>query len=535
MCATTADWIAQNLALRGVRHVFGMPGGASLPLLEAFRVHGIETVLVRHEGSAGFMADAVYQLTGQPGACLSTLGPGATNLVSGVAGAMLERSRVLAITGQCGTDLRGIYTHQILDHEALFRPVAKHVVALRPGVAGVQVATAMRHLDQGMPGPVVLDVPADVAGAEQAQGWVEAPKPPMAGLDQGALERGAGLLAQAQRPVMLVGIGDLSDAAADAVGALSSGLSVPVLSTYRAKGIVDERGPWCAGAFGLSPVVDALQQGLLARADLILAVGLDPVELRSNWLPGWPRGVPVVLLDPVGQPDLAGPVAVDVRGPVPSGLDALRAQVVARGRSQWTIAELARHRSALAAPFADGPDGPGATVAAVQAGAPDDVIVAFDVGAHRITASHVWQCVAPRTQLQSNGFSSMATALPMAIAAKLSLPERPVLALTGDMGLWMALGELGLVQERGMDLVVVYLADRALSLIALKQERAGLAENAVGFANPDVVHLAAAFGGTGVRVQGALAVKAAVETAFAAGGLHIIEAQIDPAGYRRQM
>jgi acetolactate synthase-1/2/3 large subunit len=200
-------------------------------------------------------------------------------------------------------------------------------------------------------------------------------------------------------------------------------------------------------------------------------------------------------------------------------------------RSPWRA--LDAHRADLAAPFDDGPDGPAAAIRAVAAALPEDAVLALDVGAHRITASQVWPSRHPRRLLQSNGLSSMGTGLPYAIAAALS--GRRAAVISGDMGLWMCLGELGLAQERRLDLVVIYLSDSALSLIALKQERSGLQSQGVTFENPDVFALAAAFGGRGQRVRGAAAVEGAVRSAVDAGGLQIVEVLIDPLPYRRQM
>ena len=232
--------------------------------------------------------------------------------------------------------------------------------------------------------------------------------------------------------------------------------------------------------------------------------------------------------------DITHPIAEDLGDDVAAGLQALM-NGLQSGPSCWTAEAIAKHNARWQRPFDDGPDGPASTIRAVQAAMGPDAICSMDVGAHRITASHVWTCERPWTQLQSNGFSSMGTGLPGAIAAKLTCPERPVVALTGDMGLWMALGELGIVQEREMDLVVVYLADQSLSLIELKQERIPLPNHGVRFDNPDVLALGQAFGGRGHRARGAEAVEAAVRVAVSEGGLHVIEAIIDPAPYREQM
>jgi len=549
MDASAADasfptFLAQALKARGVTHVFGMPGGSSLPFLEAFRAAGIEFVLVRHEGSAGFMADVAFHVTRCPGACIATLGPGATNLVSGVAGSLLERSKVVAITSQIGSDIRGRYTHQILDQVALFQPVARRVVHLNTEQAAMQTLAALASLDRHAPGPVVLDIPTEVADApvHDVDPLLGLHPKPTAVPDVTAAAR---RLRAARYPLVVVGCGELSIAAANGVRRLITAARAASLTTYRAAGMVDDAHPLWGGTFGLSPVVDAHQKQLFEQADLMVAVGLDMVELRPHWLPGWPEDLPIISVDAFGQDDLLGHVAIELTGPVMETLDALR--VTAFGEppdddpdavcasTAWQEDRLAHHRDTTLAPFQDGPDGPAATIRAVQEGSPIGTRISLDVGAHRITAAHVLRADRPNLILQSNGFSSMGTGLPGAIASRIVDPATPAVALTGDAGLWMTLGELGMVQERQLDLVVVYLSDASLSLIQLKQERSELPDHGVRFENPRVVELAHAFGGVGLQVRGAEAVRAAVEAAHARGGLTLIEAVIDPAAYRRQM
>lgn len=532
--------LARALQVRGVTHAFGMPGGATLPLLEAFREVGIEFVLVRHEGAAGFMADAAFHVTRAPGVCIATLGPGATNLVSGVTGSLLERSRVVAITSQIGSAIRGRYTHQIIDHIEIFKPITRRAVHVTGETAGMQLMMTLAALERQAPGPVLIDIPTEMNTARvpavdpdwgRARGLRPVPD----------VTAAAELLRAARRPVVVVGCGELSNTAANGARRLQVAADAVGLTTYRGAGMLDEGHPLWGGCFGLSPVVDEAQQALLAEADLMVAVGLDMVELRPNWLPGWPEDLPIISVDAHGQPDLMGDIRSRLNGPVRETLDALReaafgpADVVEPGESSWDDASLAVHRQRWRRPFLDGPDGPAAAIHAVQKGSPDGTRFCLDVGAHRITAAHVLRAQIPNQILQSNGFSSMGVGLPAAIACRIVEPDRPVVALTGDAGLWMTLGELGIVQERGLDLVVVYLADSALSLIQLKQERQDLPENGVTFRNPDVEKLAAAFGGVGVSVRGKRAVEAAVRAAHERGGLTVIEAAIDPAPYRQQM
>ena len=229
------------------------------------------------------------------------------------------------------------------------------------------------------------------------------------------------------------------------------------LTTYRAKGIIDENHALSLGAAGLSPVVDEVQQSLLKEADTILLIGFDMVEMRPNWLEGWLEHADVVSMSTTGQIDIPTTLTVDWRGNIAEGLNALKDQVrspkwngqpdtIRLHQARWqTIFESETDLSAL---------NPARAIEQIQKYSPDDTVLCLDVGAHRITASHVWICRQPRSILQSNGFSSMGVGLPMAISVKLHEPKTPVIALTGDMGLWMSLGELGVIQERGLHVVV---------------------------------------------------------------------------------
>ena len=537
------DLLAAALAARGMRFAFGVPGGDVLQLIDALEAAGLRFVLTKHEGSAGFMADAAYQRTGAPGLCLATLGPGAMNLVTGVANAKLERSRVVAITGRAPAETEGSTPHQVLDQVAVFQPITQRSVSLTEESGFLQVLTAFAALDRGAPGPLHLDLPPDVAERPQPGGlgaWMRARAPRAQAPSEAELTQANALISKAKRPILLVGCGATDPAHREAtslgVEAWAEALRCPVLTSFRAKGALPEDHPSAAGCFGLSPVVDGLQQALLAEADLIVAVGLDPVELRSAWTPGWPMTTPVVSIDAHGQHELQGAV-LHLTGDPAACLDALQPT----RPSCWAAARLTAHQAAIAAPFDDGPEGPANAVRAVQSGAPDDVLATVDVGAHRITLSHTWRCAAPGTLLQSNGLCTMGTALPMAISMKLHEPHRPVVALLGDGGLLMGLGELSLAAELGIDIVVVVFVDRSLSLIALKQERmrdaagAPLRSKGVSMRPPNFVALVEAMGGRGQRARGAAAVEAATERAFAEGGLQLIEVEIDEAAYRRQM
>lgn len=527
---TASQQIARALHARGVRLAFGMPGGVVLPLLEAFREVGIDFVLVRDEASAGFAADAVWTLTGAPGVVVATLGPGVTNLVSGVAGAWLDRSELVAIIGQVAASQMAIYTHQTLDQLRLFEPITKYAVTLTPEEAWREVPLALRRLRLGRPGPVLLNIPGDVYEAEQPGVFEESFEHPVVPAAS-ALAAAAEQLRQARRPVIAAGFGALH--AAQELRALSAHLGVPVLTTYKAKGVLPEEAGLSAGSMGLSPKVDALQQALIDKADLLLCVGLDIVELRPNWLPGWREDLPVLVLDDDVPHDLLHPIQTAVVGDLSHTLRELTRALPSTER--WSESEIAAHRGRLAALFEESAFGPASAIRAVQSGCPDNVIATLDVGAHRITAAHVWGCGEPGRLLQSNGLSSMGYGLPAAIGAALCSDDDPVVCITGDMGLQMALGELGIIAERGLDVVVVVLRDDSLSLIELKQERMELPNYGVRFEGPDIAALAKAFGGVGVSVRTVADTRRAVSEGIQRGGLTLVEAVVDAQPYRAQM
>jgi len=519
--------VALALAAEGVRVAFGMPGGDSLPLVRALADVGIRFVLVRDEASAGFAADATAQLTDGVGVCLSTLGPGLTNLASGVAGCTLDRAAVVAITARYRSDRRNLYTHMQLPQEEVLRATGKAWFRLGAAHAGAELRRALAVARAPRPGAVWVEIPTEVAAgttADRPRALPPAPAP--LPVSDALLDQVAGW----ERPVILVGFPGRRAAVAE----LAARWGAPVLTTYKAKGCVPESTGWSAGAVGLSPVADAVHQQLIHRADGLLLVGWDPVELRDHWLPGWSDAPEVVALDTCWPTDLPARLDAVHVGDVPAAVQSLIA-ASRRPASRWDAAEVEAHRGRHAAVFAEDVFGPAGAVRAVQEAVDrhPGVVATLDVGAHRITASHVWRCDAPDTLLQSNGWSSMGYGLPAALAAVAA--GRPAVAMTGDMGLQLVAGELGTAAELGGTLVVVVFVDASLSLIALKQQRLAHPSRGVQFGNPDLPLLAEAFGGVGRWADDARSTARAVEEGLTRGGLTVVGVRIDPAPYLRQM
>jgi acetolactate synthase-1/2/3 large subunit len=536
--ANTATIIAQALKAAGVRHAFGIPGGEVLELLEAFRRTGIEFVLTKQELGAGFMADASYQLTGKPGVLVATLGPGITNTATAVAQALLDRSAVAVITGEIATRLKAVYTHQIIDQESLLKPIVKWSTTIASGGAYEQVRKGIDIACTPMPGPVHFNLPTDVAPVEQEDGRDFAPLR-IAGVPAGF--EGSPVLAwlkRATRPLAFVGVGVQLEGAEGDFRSFVEKWRIPFVATYKAKGVVPEDHPLAIGATGLSPVVDKIHMTHVQEADLVFTIGFDPVELRSDWMAPWDEKKRTVSIDLVPNTHHVFRSAVEYAGSIAGALRVLTRAAPAKAPARWTRADLDRYRQALHDAIAHRPRrgvGPYEAALALREVFPRDTIATIDTGSHRILINHVWQAYEPRRLLQSNGLGSMGYALPAAIAAKLLYRKRPVLAMMGEAGLDMVIGEMALLDRHALPIVIAVFRDDTLSLIKLKQERMKLPETGVATGSPDYAALAQAYGGHGVIARSLPELKKAAQAALRSRRFTLIEIPIDPAEYRKQM
>jgi acetolactate synthase-1/2/3 large subunit len=538
LAANVADVVAATLRAYGVRFAFGIPGNDVLETIRACAAQDIRFVLAKAEPSAAFMADAVWQLTGAPAVLVPALGPGISNAMSGIAGALMERTAMVVLCGEMGTPNMAIYNHQVFDHVALCRPVTKYAEALNPRRAAQQVAKALDIALTWPAGPVMLNVPADANRAKAAQAPHE---PPVLGRTQcdattvtALVER----LSAARRPLALIGRGALHASAPAAVGDFIHRWQLPFFATYKAKGVVDENDRLCLGAVGLSPVIDAHNMGAIADADLLVLIGFDPIELRDAWLDAWPHDKLCVTLDWTPTNDRIFPRGLEVYG----ALDAMLTQCMPSGggvpRREESPAHTAVREAVAAAVRPRTPPGaisPAGLFHAIDRRIRDEWIMTIDVGAHRILANHVLRCRTRGQLLQSNGLGCMGYAVPAAIAAQLVHPERPVVAMLGDGCMLMTLGELAVAAERKLPLVIVVLNDAKLALIALKQDKMKMRPLGVDFESPDFAKIAAGFGARGVYVDSLEAFEEAFDEAIAARRLTVIDAAIDPAEYWEQM
>jgi acetolactate synthase-1/2/3 large subunit len=521
---TVAEALLADLARRGTRRIWGVPGGgSSLDLLLGMPRYGIEFVLAKHEGAAAMAALADAELTGAPGVVLTTKGPGVGNALNGLACASLERAPVVLVSDGFTPQQLDWVTHQVFDQRAASAP---YVAGYATGADAAEVA-ALLDLAQRERRPVHLDLTGPAArrtpGARTA--------PSVAEKVAANLGHGAALLLNARRPVLVAGLEAAEPEAAAALRALAEALQAPVLVTYKAKGVLPDTHPLCAGIF----TGGTLEAPLVETADLILTIGLDPVELI---LQPWRYAAPVLDIALRPFPVRYVAPAATMHGPLAASLRSLHRAV---HPLDWKPEEIVAHRAtagqALAWEGDRGVSPPDIVRIAQQEARRAGLVprVAVDAGAHMFSATAFWQCEAPRDLLISNGLASMGFALPAGIAAALHDPARGAICFTGDGGLMMVAGELATAAAAKARLVTVVFNDGALSLIDIKQQSRQLPPEGVRWTRPDFARVAEGFGVKGFVATDPDAYADALRAAFAHDGPSLIDVHVDPAGYPAQL
>jgi acetolactate synthase-1/2/3 large subunit len=525
-----ADLLIRTLRNAGVTHAFGIPSGNVLPLLEAARVGGIEFVLMAHEGSAAFAAEVTGRLTGRPGFCLATMGPGATNLTTGVGCAFLDRSPLVAVTCNVPTPQLGRRVQMVIDHHALFRPITKGTYPLRDGRLAPVLREALGLALSEPPGPVHLDLPEDVSLAEAGEhaptSFDGARLPPAPGVD---VERVGQMVRAARRPVAVIGASARRLRNPSLLRAFVDHYQMPFASTTMAKGMIDEEHPSSIGC--IERARRRLQRQFLQSADLVVGLGYDVAEVEYEQ---WIGSVPLVSVD-VERVD-ADPsviVAHEVVGDLDESLERLMSQPA--GSNDWPRDVAARHRERFQAALRPASPGfaPHQAIDVVRRVLPREGILTYDVGAHTHQIASQWTAHGPGQCLATNNWSSMGFGLPAAIAAKLARPELPVVCIVGDGCFQMTCGEVAVAQRLGLTVPIVVLDDGWLSLIEVKQIKKGLPVHGTklrrGEATATPSHY---FGAPCIGVRTAAELEHALEQAFAAHGPTVIEASIDASQYR---
>lgn len=527
-----ADLLARRLYEAGCRHAFGMPGGEVLTLVDALEAAGITFHLAKHENAAGFMAEAVHHRDGAPAILVATLGPGAMNGINVVANAMQDRVPMIVLTGCVDEDEALTYTHQVLDHAQVFRPVTKGGFRLTVAGADIVADKAVSLAQRPRCGPVHVDVPISVAGARVAPDRLRrrAPAAPVAPLGSD-LGTARDWLGQAERPLAVIGLDVLYDNSACVLRAFLEHFAIPFVTTYKAKGVVPEDHPLSLGGAGLSPLADRHLLPLVERADLILCLGYDPIEMRPGWREAWdPARQRVIDVSAVPNDHYMHQAGINIVADTGATLEALARGVPAR--PTWPGGEPDAARRALAAAFPESEDwGPAAVIVETRAAMPETALATADSGAHRILLSQMWRCTEPRGMIQSSGLCTMGCAVPMAIGLKLAEPDRPVISFSGDAGMLMVAGELASAAEIGGNPIFLVFVDASLALIELKQRQRQMANCGVDFARHDFAAIGRAFGGYGHTVRNRAELRTALEQALQADRFTVIAAEIDREGY----
>lgn len=524
---SVARLVGDRLREAGVRYVLGHPGGEVVELIEGFREAGLEFVLTRHETSAAFMAEAMAASTGVPGVCVGTLGPGATNLVTGVAHAWLDRGPLLVFTGQLPADRFAIATHQKLDTIALYSSITKWQATLTPANASGVIERALRVALGHRRGPVLIEVPSDVPKQDAVD--VALPRfatHPTLAIDADAVRDAATRLREAKRPLLLVGMDANGEAAALPLRRLAEAWCVPVMVSPKAKGIFREDHPLFLGT--IEGLGTAYLYDYIDTCDLVVMVGFDPVELDRDWT----ANARVVHLGPLPNDDRYYGSDVEVVGSVDDALE--RLLLVASPEPKFKLEDLRAFRDAFTARVRPASERltAQAVLAELRAALPEDALVTCDVGYNKSVATQLWPAYRPRTFFLSNGLSSMGYGLPAALGLKLAHRDRTVACVVGDGGLGMVMAELETAARLELSVLVVVLADEALSQIKAGQERRGYPVTGTTFGAIDHLALASAFGIEGHEARTIDEVREAFRALGTLRLPRLVAAHIDPSAYR---
>ena len=527
---SAAQLFVRCLENEGVEYVFGIPGEETLDLNEALDHSGsIQFLPVRHEQGAAFMADAYGRLTGRAGVCLGTLGPGATNLVTGLADAYLDRAPVVALTGQTGLSEMHKESHQYIDIVRMMKPVTKWNARIHdPAIIPEAVRKAFALAEREKPGATHLELPDDVMEAEVRGAPVPRRPSPLVEPVAAELHRAAELLQSCERPVVLAGNGVVRQGAAPALRRFCEQTGLNVITTFMGKGVTDADDPHTLFTAGLR--AQDYPKGFMGKADLVVCVGYDLVEWApAYWNPRRDRRI--ICIDTVAaEIDEHYVPDVELTGGIGTILTHLGNLVSAKPPARLAAPPYRElFQLALEQGSDDGfPVKPQRVLRDLrEVMGPDDVLIS-DVGAHKLWISRLWPAHQPNTVLISNGAAAMGFAVPAAIAAKLVLPrERHVVTISGDGGFLMNVQELETAKRLGLAIVNLVWTDSAFGVIELHQMRKFGRLAGTKFTNPDLVALAESFGLPGLRVGSADELEPTLRRAFDLDTSCVVEIPID--------
>lgn len=522
-----AELFVRCLENEGVEYIFGIPGEENLDVMDALLDSSITFVTTRHEQGAAFMADVYGRLTGKAGVCLATLGPGATNLVTGVADANMDHGPVVAIAGQASTHRLHKESHQVLDLELMFQPITKYSSRiLTPNVISEVVRKAFKVAQAEKTGACFIEFPENIAEMEIEDHplpvkHAHTPEPASERVDYAAE-----LISNAKNPIILAGNGVIRGKAWQQLADFAERTRIPVANTFMAKGVIPFKHPMALGSAGLQ-ANDYISCGF-NKADVILCIGYDLVEYHPYlWHPSKDRTIIHIDMTPA-EVDAYYPVSCGVIGDIKHSL--LRIMEIAsphtgnsmRALRRALIEDMNQHKDNDEVPIK-----PQKIIWDLRTAMELEDIAISDVGAHKMWMSRMFRCEFPNTCIISNGFASMGIAVPGAVGAKMAFPDRKVVAVTGDAGFLMNSQEIETALRFNTPFVILIWNDSAYGLIEWKQMSQFNRPSNIKFNNPDFVKYAESFGAKGYRIERSGDLLPTLKKALADNTVSIIDCPVD--------
>ncbi len=522
-----AELFVKCLENEGVEYIFGVPGEENLDVMDALLDSSIEFITTRHEQGAAFMADVYGRLTGRPGVCLATLGPGATNLITGVADANMDHAPLVAIAGQADTGRLHKESHQVLNLESIFSHVTKYASRLMtPDIINEVVRKAFKVAVEEKRGAAFIEFPENIAKMEAEPHFLPVRNSVLPEPDSGRLRHAAELIDGAKSPIVLAGNGIIRSGACEQLVEFAERLNIPVANTFMAKGVFPFNHALALGSVGLQSR-DYVNVGL-THADVIICVGYDLVEYHPRlWHPGCDKTI-IHIDTKSAEVDTYYPVEVGVTGHIGHALSRLANMVSPKASyhlgplREALVEDMNRHRDDMSFPVR-----PQKLIWDLRTVLDSDDVVICDVGAHKMCMARMYRCDRPNTCIISNGFASMGIAVPGAVAAKLVYPTRKVVAVTGDAGFMLNSQEIETAVRLGLSLVVLIWNDGGYGLIEWKQMTQFGRPSHVRFGNPDFVQYAESFGAKGYRVERTEDLQKVLREALAQNTVAVVDCAVD--------
>lgn len=523
-----AELFVRCLENEKVDTIFGIPGEENLDVMDALLDSPIRFITTRHEQGAAFMADVHGRLTGQAGVCLATLGPGATNLITGVADANLDRAPVVAIAGQAGTDRLHKESHQVLNLVDMYKPITKYSTqVVEPENIPEIIRKSFKVAQTEKPGACFIDLPENIAGMAVAGHpplkvqHATTPYPP-----KQKIEQAIDVISRASYPLIMAGNGVVRSHASEALVAFAQKCKIPVANTFMAKGVIPFSNELSLGTVGLQ--AHDYVSCAFDKADVVICVGFDMIEYHP-YLWHATKDKKIIHID-------ESPAEVDeyyilecgVIGDLKESLSAITAGI--KARNDFKASKLRDIIVTQAEQYSDDnafPLKPQKIVWDLRQVLRDEDIAISDVGAHKMWMARLYQANQPNTCIISNGFASMGISVPGALAAKLIYPKRTVVAVTGDAGFLMNSQEIETMMRVGTPVIILIWNDSEYGLIHWKQEiHFGRSSN-IGFTNPDFVKYAESFGAKGYRIKSAKELVPTLQQAIKDNTVVIIDCPVD--------